>query len=264
MPRRATRPDPLTALSQRGGVPAGAPNLNERIASAIRAGIEIGEHPVGSLLPSENVLCTTYQASRFTVREALRKLTELGLIQTRRGAGSLVVSCVTGSGYSQHFKDLSEVLQYARNTRFDVFDIKPVQVDEDEAAYVAADRGSVWLRVHGLRRAISSEDPICYVKVLIHPRFAPILQDLRTAEGPIYAMIEARTGETIGEAVQSISAIGLPAAAAKALGRPAGSPAMKFVRRYCDLAGNTMLTSVNWHPGERFSYTMRIQRGEWR
>lgn len=240
------------------------PPLNERIATALRDAIASGEYGIGSLLPSESVLCATFEASRFTVREALRKLADLGLIETRRGAGSTVMSRAVRAGYSHYFKDLSEILQYAKETRLDVLDVRPVQIRAEEAKYVQAPAGSIWLKIAGVRLGPAADEPISYVNVYVHSRFAPLLSDVRLAKGAIYALIEARSGELIAEAVQEISAIAMPAAAAKALGRPLGGAALKFVRRYCDGGGGTMLTSVNWHPGERFSYTMRIQRGAWR
>ena len=115
----------------------------------------------------------------------------------------------------------------------------------------------------GVRTKADGSEPLSYVNVFVHSRFAPLLDDIRTANGAIYGLVEARSGETIAEAIQEISAVPMPAAAAKALGRPRGATAMKFVRRYCDASGGTMLTSVNWHPAERFTYTMQIKRGDW-
>lgn len=238
--------------------------LNERVAVSLRDAIETGELPVGSLLPSEAVLCAKFDASRFTVREALRKLADLGLIATRRGAGSTVVSSAIKAGYSHYFEDLKEILQYAEDTRLDVLEVRPVQISDEEAQAVDAPFGSIWLKIIGVRRGPPDDVSISYVNVFVHSRFAPLLPDVATAKGAIYALVEARSGEPIAEAVQQISAVAMPAAAAKALGRAIGGAALKFTRRYCDAQGGTMLTSINWHPGERFSYTMRIQRGAWR
>lgn len=238
--------------------------LNERIARALSDAIGSGAHPLGSSLPPEAVLCTTFGASRFTVREALRKLAEIGLIETRQGAGSKVVSRTARAGYEHVFKDLQDVFEYARGTYFAVSSAEMVAIDEAEGSYVRAPAGSRWLKIIGVRWNAERDQPISYVNVLVHARFAPLLEDVRLAGGAIYGLVEARSGETIAEAIQEISALVLPSAAAKALGRARGASAMKFVRRYCDASGGTMLTSVNWHPAERFTYTMRIKRGDWR
>lgn len=139
-----------------------------------------------------------------------------------------------------------------------------VQLDADEAGYVGAPAGSTWFRVAGARWNTARDEVISAVVVLVHSRFVPLLDDVRTLPGAIYEAVEQRSGEVIGEAVQQISAGTLPNASAKVLGKSIGTVGMKLVRRYCDRSGGTMLASINWHPADRFLYTMRLQRGEWR
>lgn len=247
-----------------GGVDDDVLRLNERIARALTQAIAAEEFPVGTTLPPEAALCARFGASRFTVREALRKLADVGLIETRQGAGSKVVSRVARAGYEHVFKDLEDLFEYARDTRFEIAQIETVTVDAIEAHDVRAPEGSRWLRIVGTRWDAERTRAISFVNVFVHSRFAHLLDDVREAEGSIYGLVEARSGERIAEAVQEISASVMPAIAARALGCGRGITAMKFVRRYCDASGGVMLTSINWHPSERFSYTMRIKRGEWR
>lgn len=79
-----------TALPDR---PAGASSpLAQHVFQALRAQITAGRLQAGHKLPSEHELAATYLVSRPIVREALRQLRELGLIHSRRGAGSFVVA----------------------------------------------------------------------------------------------------------------------------------------------------------------------------
>ncbi|RYY68827.1 MAG: GntR family transcriptional regulator, partial [Comamonadaceae bacterium] len=61
------------------------------IAEALRADIAGGRYAVGDKLPTEEQLVEAFDASRHAVREALRLLTEDGLISRRPRAGSLVI-----------------------------------------------------------------------------------------------------------------------------------------------------------------------------
>ena len=54
--------------------------------------IEAEIYTTGSLLPSENTLQDMYQASRDTVRKALRLLKDDGFIQSQKGRGSIVIN----------------------------------------------------------------------------------------------------------------------------------------------------------------------------
>jgi GntR family transcriptional regulator len=63
------------------------------IAENLRGKIESGEFPVeqGGPLPTEKDLQKMFDASRNTVRDAIKFLTQLGLIETRPGQGTFVV-----------------------------------------------------------------------------------------------------------------------------------------------------------------------------
>ncbi len=239
------------------------PTLYGRIARQLQQ--EIGEalHPIGSLLPTEAALCARFHASRYTIREALRELVGLGLIERRQGAGSRVVSAAPRTSYAQTMRTLAELFQYARDTHYEIGEAALVSLDDEAAGLIPAPSGSHWLRVSGVRWNAARTDTICHTTVFLHARFAPLLTDVRSIPGPIYALVEARSGEAVAEAVQEITARPMPAAIARALKVRVGSPAMRFVRRYLDASGGPMLTSLNWHPADRFSYVMKIRRGDW-
>ncbi|WP_439534750.1 GntR family transcriptional regulator [Polymorphobacter sp.] len=59
----------------------------QQVAEALRAGILDGTLAEGTQLPTEASLCASYGISRFTAREALRRLQGEGLIRRRRGSG---------------------------------------------------------------------------------------------------------------------------------------------------------------------------------
>lgn len=62
----------------------------EQIADDLRMKIDSGEYGPGSRLPTELDLGHQYEASRNTVRNAVNRLTRLGLVQTRPGQGTFV------------------------------------------------------------------------------------------------------------------------------------------------------------------------------
>jgi len=65
-------------------------SLQLRIADAIRAGIASGQYPPGSKLPGLPALAQTYKASLVTVRLALARLRQEGLIMSQQGVGNFV------------------------------------------------------------------------------------------------------------------------------------------------------------------------------
>ena len=63
----------------------------QRVADAILSRIVAGAYPSGLRLPSETDLAVEFACGRSTVREALRHLTGLGVIRSRRGSGAMVL-----------------------------------------------------------------------------------------------------------------------------------------------------------------------------
>lgn len=69
----------------------GSGSRAEGIAEALRAQILSGKYAAGERLPSERELAQRTGANRSSVREALKKLEQLGMISIRRGGGARVV-----------------------------------------------------------------------------------------------------------------------------------------------------------------------------
>jgi GntR family transcriptional regulator len=66
-----------------------------QIAEDLRQKIESGELGYGTQLPTELELRDQYEASRNTIRDAVKLLTTRGLVETRRGQGTFVVTKIT-------------------------------------------------------------------------------------------------------------------------------------------------------------------------
>ena len=62
-----------------------------RVAHQILGRIVSGGYPAGLRLPAENDLASELSCGRSTVREALRHLTGLGVVKSRRGSGAMVL-----------------------------------------------------------------------------------------------------------------------------------------------------------------------------
>ena len=240
--------------------PAPQPPLYARIETGLREAICLGTYPIGSLLPTEAELCESLHVSRHTIREALRRLVEAGLVERRQGAGTMVVAREPSSGTVQSLRSIDSLFQYAADTRLDIKTRAMAPLSAEDAAVVPAAAGEVWLTMQGLRIG-QTGTAIATADVLIHPRFASIATAL-PERGAIYAVIESRFGVEVAEVVQEISAAPMPSTVAAALGHKPRAVGMRFIRRYLGTDGATILLSRSWHAAERFTYAMRLRRGE--
>ncbi|WP_439595999.1 GntR family transcriptional regulator [Falsiroseomonas sp.] len=247
----------LTRPAARAATPR--PPLYAQIEGQLRDAIAEGHYAIGTLLPTEAELCESLQVSRHTIREALRRLVEAGLVERRQGAGTMVVAREAPSGTVQSLRSIESLFQYAADTRLEIHERRMAPLTVEDAALIPAQPGETWLQLQGLR--IQEGGAIATAEIFIHPRFAAIGNAL-PERGAIYALIESRFGVEVAEVVQEITAAALPARVADALGRKRREVGMRFVRRYLGIDGATLLLSRSWHPAERFTYAMRLRRGE--
>lgn len=67
-------------------------SLVDTVVDQLREGITDGQWPVGSRIPSETDLTAVLGVSRPSIREGVRSLVQLGLLETRQGDGTYVVA----------------------------------------------------------------------------------------------------------------------------------------------------------------------------
>ncbi|HJN75910.1 MAG TPA: FadR/GntR family transcriptional regulator [Myxococcota bacterium] len=72
--------------------------LGEQIAESIRDAILGGELTAGESLPSERRLADRFGVNRSSVREAVRRLEALGLVEVRHGGGTIVNDVLATAG----------------------------------------------------------------------------------------------------------------------------------------------------------------------
>jgi DNA-binding GntR family transcriptional regulator len=232
-----------------------------QIARTLISEIESGRYAVGELMPTEHELCQQFGASRFTVREATKRLVELGLISRQAGVGTRVLSTQSQIGYRQVMQGMSDLHQYAAETDLEITDVGMIELDEELAIHVRAPIGQSWLRLRGVRRFASDGGvPICVTEIYIHPAFRAIDQVGGRSAIPVYRRIEDQFGETIVEVQQQIRAVALSREQAEILGARQKTPALWVCRTYLNRRGEVVEVAMSTHPEDRFSYSQTFRR----
>lgn len=235
-------------------------SLYRSLAADLRAAIARGDFPIGAQLPTEHELCATYNVSRHTAREALRLLSEDGLIARRRGAGTVVIAEAARTQFSQTIGDLGDLLQYARDARLDVRGVTALGSGAGEIARLDLAVDLDWTRIEGLRRRRGETAPIAFTRIYVRSDLCPPSSDIIQWDGALNELIAQRSGVIAARIVQTITAVSLSRLEAKILDASAGAPALRTVRRYLDAKGSAFQASASLHPGDRFSYAMDVVR----
>lgn len=245
--------------------PEAAEHRYIQVARALRKEIVDGIYPVGSQLPTEHELCQRFSVSRYTVREALRRLREDNLVSSRPRSGTTVVPRPSLHTYAQDAVSINDLLDFATGTHFTIEFVAMVTVDELIAARTGLGVGEQWLAVRGFRGAEGAgtqgaDAPVCHTEYYINRSFAAVGRMLGNHTGPIFPLIEDLYGTTVVQVHQEIAAVQIGAELADELKVATGTPALQLQRTYTTSDGEVAQVTVNTHPAGRFRHSMTMRR----
>ncbi len=111
-------------------------NVSDQVFEQLKNQLLSGNWQPKEKIPSENELSEKFQVSRVTIRQALQRLTALGLLETRFGEGSFVKKAEVGN-----FMNILVPQAYlSKNSTLEVLEFR--QVVETESAGLAAERAT--------------------------------------------------------------------------------------------------------------------------
>jgi GntR family transcriptional regulator len=256
------------------------------IADELIHGIVAKRYPVGTALPAESELCSQLQASRHTVREALRILEERGLISRRQGSGSEVLTDTPPVRYRQSVDSIEDLLQYGEQSRLTLLATAEIQADAALAKRLGCAVGAACIELQSLRseRGERSERtertgrterteraprdgrndraaaavwgrPFALTHIYMPPQAARRHDKLLQADSALPTMLQALDARTLGRIEQTFSAVPLDAATAKHLLDRKGAPSLRADRAYFDRKGSLILLAISWHRADLYRYS---------
>lgn len=217
------------------------------IFELIRAEIRAGTFEVGALLPSEARLCARFDVSRYTVREALRRLQTEGMVSPTQGAGSRVLRATPSGVFIQNYRSVSELTQFASETDLELLKAEETILNADVAARLGQTEGAVWGLLTSLRRT-SDGAPLALVESYVPQAFKDEAAALARTGGPIHAGLAQAAGTAVERVDQETQALPAPVHVADALGLPEHAPVLRILRHYAS-ASDLLIASFNWHHG---------------
>jgi GntR family transcriptional regulator len=230
---------------------------SSEIAGTLERRIADGEFHIGHLLPTETELCQEFGVSRFTVREALRRLDDAGLVSRRQGSGTRVISTRPDLTYSASLSNAADVLRYAGETV-----LEPLT---DWKTASAADRRELdlsepeWLVRTALRRLAADGSVIGLATIAVLAALRPALASIDpTQPRAIFAQLVDAADLRVVRIDQEIYAAALSRTDAGRLGEAAGSPALVVVRRYEAEGLGCFEIARTLHPSARFRYRLDL------
>ena len=160
--------------------------LYHQLELQLRAAIEGGRYRPGDRLPTEGDLQRAYKVSRVTVRTALKRLEEDGLISTIRGSGTFVTNQASDDGKierhsSQLFGFEEDLVRQAGVPALEVLSVEMYPVPVRIANLLELETGTEVTRIR--RVGSVAGEPLWLESRWLHPRLTGALtaDDLQSA-----------------------------------------------------------------------------------
>ena len=170
------------------------------LANQLKHDILSGQLKPGEQLHTELELCEIHNISRHTAREALRLLSEDGLIARRRGAGTVVAE-INAPAFAQPIGDFDSILKYARDAHFELDTFGPAT----PAELAAIGLKGVYSRFDGLRGQASAP-PLALTVIYALAQLAPDAPTLRSLDTSISEWIERTHAVAVKKVTQRLPA----------------------------------------------------------
>lgn len=231
------------------------------IADRIQGEIAAGKWPIGEKLAPEQALASQYDVSRFTIREAMSRLEENGLISRQRRRGTVVTATHPIDQMVQKLGSMDELLQYAPQTRLKALRTSMIEADVALAQMLPCSVGTRWARIETIRIE-ARRSPVCWSDIFVPAEFAAVAERIGKDTTPVFQLMEQTYGMLAADINAELFAGSLSQRKAEALEVAPGSPALIIVRRYRDRNGRLFEVSVSEHPAGRFSYSVDLKRKE--
>jgi DNA-binding GntR family transcriptional regulator len=225
-----------------------------QIAESLKRAITEGKLRPGERLDNELELTQQLGVSRPTVRQAVQRLVDEGLVVRRRGLGTVVVTprILRSVALTSLYDDLAATGRHPETT---VLSATEVTADDHVAAVLALPIGAKVLMVERLRLADGSPLALMHNFLpagLLHGDPIGAL-----AKSGLYELLRGQ-GVHLQEGEQVIGARKASAHEAKLLDAPRGATVLTMTRTTFDQAGKPVEHGVHAYLAERYSFRMTL------
>lgn len=211
-------------------------------------------------LPAERELAREFQAARVTIRTALGRLEDQGLVVRSARKGTVAVSGRTAAPKRRLLRDhVDKFLDRGRDDKRKVLKFGLVPATPLVAQALQLEPGELVLGV--VRVRFDPVSPLTYTEVFAPRQLAPAIGRAALERHAFVELLE-KAGVKIGTAQQSIGSEGAPLAVSRALAIPLHSPVLKLTRVLHDPGGTPLQLLLGWYRADRFEIRMQMSRAE--
>jgi GntR family transcriptional regulator len=206
-------------------------------------------------LPSERELCSMYNLSRITVRQALQELEREGYIYKLHGKGTFVAAATFEQNLVKLYSFTEEMKKLGKTPMTQVISFEEIAVEKRLAEKMNLQPLDEVFQVVRLR--LADNEPLMYETSYLPKRIFPKLTKSQLMEKPMYDVFYQDYQITVTRAVEKFSATHLRDAEADYLNATVQQPAM-LIKRFAFHQDQLIEYTVSVARGDKFDYTVEL------
>lgn len=231
--------------------------LYYQIGTILREQILSGRYGPGDRLPTEANLVSRFGVSRITVRQALRSLTEEGLIRREAGRGTFVTDAAPAATGVEMDGSLDDLISMGLATSVQLLDLREVAATRSDRETFGLDEGAKVMQCTRLR--YHREEPYGYIINRLPLELAERFSDQDWKSGAILQTIE-KLGLELRDAEQVVRATLADTLLARILGTRIGAPILSVHGVVRTRQGDAVERVHMYYRGEIYSLTVHLSR----
>jgi GntR family transcriptional regulator len=230
----------------------------QQVRLILRDRIRGGYYENGMPLPGERQLAEEFGVARVTVRSALVRLQEEGLIARLRGKGTVpTLRHASPAQAGARGGLLDNIVSMSMRTRVSVLDWRLMPAPPAVSAALKLPAGAQTLKVVRVRKF--NAHPIAYTEVYLPADLAGAIDRQTLQDTPMLVALE-RQGIQVVSAEQTLGAAVADLKVARILRISPGVPLLRVTRVATDGTGRPVQFLVGLYHPERYTYQMRLSR----
>jgi GntR family transcriptional regulator len=227
--------------------------LYHQICEAILDSISKANLNPKTQIPSEEQLGKIFNVSKMTIRQALAKLVNDGVLERRQGAGTFVSEEKIERSGTKIFSLYEDIKNKNLEPSTQVLEKKTVRPNKDVAQKLQLEKDDRIFKITRLR--LANKIPLTINVAYIPERFCPDLLEEDLGQGSLFRLLEEKYLIAVRSAVQNIQAVKANAYEASLLRIKEGDPLLYMQRCMFNKDNVPVTYYVNFLRGDKYTFT---------
>lgn len=229
--------------------------LYHQVEQDLRRLIRSQQLPVGSLLPPEIVLSGAYGVGRQTMRMAIARLVDDGLVSRRAGKGTVIQSQRDRRQFYLDRSFTQQMREIGLTARSKVLETRNGLIDDQSVPALARYRGEPCFYLARVR--YGNEEPMGIQQTTIREKLCPLIHTIDFSTKSLYSIIAQEYHLLIREIFHTVNAVGANEWQAGLLKVKTGTPLVQVNTRAFVAEQQIIECTMSVYRSDRYEFSTR-------